>query len=393
MMFSNKPPGGPLDPKKILDPLHPFSLFGRPATPPINPIAKPKPPLADLVEGLAGIFGPPATDNYDEPFAQPKDWSKIWNIQPSNLPGLPVYPKPDDVTTGADIARNWHQLKKTFAQQTINENFPSYSALKPQPLTANQSYHDYMNEHQLVLNQMDPLQVASYVRTNKEPQQPNNGELKIDPNVRKRIQEEFKLNEAQKAAQDYISSKEGARAYPYHPGGTKSGATIGEGYDLGRRNSQEIQRDLRKAKVDELIIQKLTGAANQTGIPAQELADTLRKEGVSLTPEQIARLTVIAGKDLTRPLDDFADKHNLTPEEYQGMAGLVYMSGKNWFNNSKTKSHLEKGNYQQAVKDLEQAASEARMAAREKNDPVKEGHARRYQEMADIFKRRLPKNE
>ncbi|MGE3479641.1 MAG: hypothetical protein AB7G80_09240 [Dongiaceae bacterium] len=92
-------------------------------------------------------------------------WFNNWNIGISpGMKELPVYPKAEDQTTGGDIARAWHQMQKDFVHRTMNENFPSYKPHKPQPFNANQSYDDYMNEHKLVLRNLDPFFLNNYQR-------------------------------------------------------------------------------------------------------------------------------------------------------------------------------------------------------------------------------------
>ncbi|MGE3479645.1 MAG: glycosyl hydrolase 108 family protein [Dongiaceae bacterium] len=103
--------------------------------------------------------------NFHPPRPRQDPWFNNWNIGISpGMEELPDYPKAEDSTTGGDIARAWHQMQKDFAHRTMNENFPSYKPHKPQPFNANQSYDDYMNEHKLVLRNLDPFFLNNYQR-------------------------------------------------------------------------------------------------------------------------------------------------------------------------------------------------------------------------------------
>ncbi|MGE3479643.1 MAG: hypothetical protein AB7G80_09250 [Dongiaceae bacterium] len=124
--------------------------------------------LANLIVGLGGMFHQPPMQlgiNFHPPRPRQDPWFNNWNIGISpGMEELPDYPKAEDSTTGGDIARAWHQMQKDFAHRTMNENFPSYKPHKPQPFNANQSYDDYMNEHKLVLRNLDPFFLNNYQR-------------------------------------------------------------------------------------------------------------------------------------------------------------------------------------------------------------------------------------
>ncbi|MGE0252012.1 MAG: glycosyl hydrolase 108 family protein [Dongiaceae bacterium] len=128
--------------------------------------------LANLIVGLGGMFHQPPMQlgiNFHPPRPRQDSWFNNWNIGISpGMEELPDYPKTEDQTTGGDIARAWHQMQKDFAHQTMNENFPSYKPHKPQPFNANQSYDDYMNEHKLVLRNLDPFFLNNYQRAKPE---------------------------------------------------------------------------------------------------------------------------------------------------------------------------------------------------------------------------------
>ncbi|MGE0252014.1 MAG: glycosyl hydrolase 108 family protein [Dongiaceae bacterium] len=128
--------------------------------------------LANLIVGLGGMFHQPPMQlgiNFHPPRPRQDSWFNNWNIGISpGMEELPDYPKTEDQTTGGDIARAWHQMQKDFAHQTMNENFPSYKPHKPQPFNVPQSYDDYMNEHKLVLRNLDPFFLNNYQRAKPE---------------------------------------------------------------------------------------------------------------------------------------------------------------------------------------------------------------------------------
>ncbi|MGE0252038.1 MAG: hypothetical protein AB7G80_04805 [Dongiaceae bacterium] len=225
-------------------------------------------------------------------------WFKNWNIGISpGMEELPEYPKAEDATTSGDIARAWHQMQKDFAHQTLNENFPSYRPHKPQPFEANQSYQDYMNEHQTVLKNLDPFFLNGYQRAKPQafslfgkaeepapesipqpefkegfenaevpgpqkeeevPSQPQQGKWlprsdKPYPGVRAKTSEEIRKNDmefettlnsmnipdSQKALLREIRKYENSGAGPedyriHHPGGPSSGPSEGMGVDWGQ---------------------------------------------------------------------------------------------------------------------------------------------------------------
>ncbi len=172
-MFFNKPPGG--------------GLFGLPFSQQINNFdaltsssqpqkllpgewdwQKKKPPIVDLITGLANMFGKPADTpefTLQQPtfglptttppyVAQPPqdktgwgDWMGNWGLQRSDLGDLPQYPSPNDPfalgkQTGDMIRKTWHDVHKDYAFNTIQENFPDLDISQPQP---DQSYHDFFD--------------------------------------------------------------------------------------------------------------------------------------------------------------------------------------------------------------------------------------------------------
>ena len=76
---------------------------------------------------------------------------------------------------------------------------------------------------------------------------------------------------------------QGQSLVPHYPGG-KSGVTIGPGYDMGHRSSQEIYNDLTNAGIDPETAYSLIDAAHKTGSEAGEWI--AQKGGIIITEEQ-----------------------------------------------------------------------------------------------------------
>ena len=150
---------------------------------------KKKPPVVDLITGLASMFGKPA-DTPEFTMAQPTfnlptttppyvaqppqnktgwgDWMGHWDLQRSDLGDLPEYPSPNDPfalgkRTGDMIRETWHDMHKDYAYKTIQNNFPDLDIAAPQP---NQSYHDFFDAVKQQVGAIPPDQLAAMERAN-----------------------------------------------------------------------------------------------------------------------------------------------------------------------------------------------------------------------------------
>lgn len=86
-----------------------------------------------------GVHTTRATDISSKP-----DWFGRWNIEPAqDARYLPDFPESGDLSTGADLKRGWHQSYKGFARDLINQHFPEFGKIMPQP-QADEAYDDYI---------------------------------------------------------------------------------------------------------------------------------------------------------------------------------------------------------------------------------------------------------
>jgi lysozyme family protein len=151
---------------------------------------KKKPPVVDLLTGLANMFGTPKNQpefgipQPDIGFSLPttttppiiaqapqdkggwNDWMSNWNLRRSDLGDLPDYPQANDPfalgkQTGDMIRKTWHDVHKDYAFNTIQESFPSFGAPQPQP---NESYHEYFDRVGQKVQETNPYQLATMQR-------------------------------------------------------------------------------------------------------------------------------------------------------------------------------------------------------------------------------------
>ncbi|TAH32500.1 MAG: hypothetical protein EYC62_09025 [Alphaproteobacteria bacterium] len=142
-----------------------------------------KPPVVDLLTGLANMFGTPKNHTQftmEQPslglptttppyIAEPPqdksawdNWMGNWDLQHSGLDNLPEYPSPNDPfalgkQTGDMIRKTWHDVHKDYAYQTIQNNFPNLHISAPQP---GQSYHDFFSNMKQELDSFSPYKLA-----------------------------------------------------------------------------------------------------------------------------------------------------------------------------------------------------------------------------------------
>lgn len=156
---------------------------------------KKKPPVVDLLTGLANMFGTPKNQpefgipqpdfGFDLPTTTPpiiaqapqdkggwNDWMTNWNLQRSDLGDLPEYPQANDPfalgkQTGDMIRKTWHDVHKDYAFNTIQENFPSFGAPEPQP---DESYHGYFDRVGQKVQEANPYQLTTMRRFSADEQ-------------------------------------------------------------------------------------------------------------------------------------------------------------------------------------------------------------------------------
>lgn len=103
----------------------------------------------DLITGLGQAFNRPANGliaDQNDPLGD--GWLSSWDIQPSqNARYLPDYPLQDDISTGADIRRGWHDTYKNYAYDKIGQHTPVFAEQMPKP-RPQQSYGEFLGEVQ-----------------------------------------------------------------------------------------------------------------------------------------------------------------------------------------------------------------------------------------------------
>jgi len=77
---------------------------------------------------------------------------------------------------------------------------------------------------------------------------------------------------------------------PHLPPGKNSGVTIGPGYDLGQRTTEQIKQELQKSDIDKDVINKLSTAAGLKGNNARQWIESHNNHNIKINQKQQKKL-------------------------------------------------------------------------------------------------------
>jgi hypothetical protein len=122
---------------------------------------------------------------------------------------------------------------------------------------------------------------------------------------------------------------------PHLPPGKNSGVTIGPGYDLGQRTTEQIKQELQKSDIDKDVINKLSTAAGFKGNNARQWIESNKNLNIQINQKQQKKLfekilVPIYENGVQQYMNKFFDKNtwnNLDSEQKNMLFDMHYNVG------------------------------------------------------------------